>query len=97
MGVERAELRSPGASWISAIDPLGLGGPWPVTGTIRRLSAGTAGTTAEDVRRAIVIAMAKLDEALDEGDQTPVVKAFGWLPRWWSCDLAKFSMALDDR
>ncbi len=45
-----------------------------------------------------MITMAKLDEALDELLYRPaVVKAFMWLPRWWSCDLAKLSMALDDR
>lgn len=26
-----------------------------------------------------------------------VVKLFVWSPRWWLCDLAKFSMLLDDR
>ena len=42
--------------------------------------------------------MAKVDEALDEVLYRPaVVKAFTWLPRWWLCELAKVSMALDDR
>lgn len=42
--------------------------------------------------------MAAVDAALDEVLYRPaVVKAFAWLPRWWSCDLAKLSMILDDR
>ena len=42
--------------------------------------------------------MAKVDEALDEVLYRPaVVKAFSCLPRWWSCDLARLSMLLDDR
>lgn len=45
-----------------------------------------------------MVTIAKVDEALDEVLYRPaVVKAFGWLPRWWLCDLAKLSMALDDR
>jgi hypothetical protein len=51
-----------------------------------------------DVRRSIVIAMVRADEALDEVLYRPaVVKAFMWLPRWWLCDLAKLSIALDHR
>ncbi len=39
-----------------------------------------------------------VDSALDPVLYRPaVVKAFAWLPRCWSCDLAKLSMALDDR
>jgi len=50
------------------------------------------------MRRTVVMALARADEALDEVLYRPaVVKAFEWLPRWWSCDLAKFSMTLDDR
>jgi hypothetical protein len=46
----------------------------------------------------MVVAIAKVDEALDEVLYRPaVVKAFAWLPRWWLCDLAKVSIALDDR
>ncbi len=46
----------------------------------------------------VVLAMAKVDEALDEVLYRPaVVKAFTWLPRWWLCDLARLSMVLDDR
>ena len=42
--------------------------------------------------------MALLDEALDELLYRPaIVKAFMWVPRWWLCDLAKFSMVLDER
>jgi hypothetical protein len=48
--------------------------------------------------RAAVVALAKVDEALDEVLYRPlVVRAFRWLPRWWLCDLAKLSMRLDDR
>jgi hypothetical protein len=50
------------------------------------------------MKRTIVVALAKCDEALDELLYRPaVVKAFLWVPRWWQCDLAKFSMLLDDR
>lgn len=42
--------------------------------------------------------MAAVDGALDEVLYRPaIVKAFVWLPRWWSCELAKLSMVLDDR
>jgi hypothetical protein len=44
------------------------------------------------------MALAKIDEALDELLYWPaVVKAFEWLPRWWLCDLARLSLTLDDR
>jgi hypothetical protein len=50
------------------------------------------------VKRSVVIALAKVDEALDEVLYRPaVVKAFCWVPRWWLCDLAKLSMRFDDR
>lgn len=50
------------------------------------------------MKRALVVAIAKVDEAFDEVLYRPaVVKAFQWLPRWWLCDLAKLSIALDDR
>lgn len=50
------------------------------------------------MKRAVVWAIAKADEALDEVLYRPaIVKAFMWLPRWWLCDLAKVSIALDDR
>jgi len=50
------------------------------------------------VKRMIVGGGAKLDELLDGVLYRPaVVKAFRWMPRWWLCDLAKLSMALDDR
>lgn len=42
--------------------------------------------------------MAAVDEAFDEVLYRPaLVKAFDWMSRWWLCDLAKLSMALDDR
>ncbi len=45
----------------------------------------------------VVAAMAMADEALDELVYRPaVVKLFAWLPRWWLCDLAQASIALDD-
>ena len=45
-----------------------------------------------------MVALAKVDEALDELLYRPaVVKAFAWLPRWWLCDLAKLSIRLDTR
>jgi hypothetical protein len=51
-----------------------------------------------DVKRVLIRVLAKADEALDEVLYRPaVVKAFIWLPRWWLCDLAKLSIALDDR
>ena len=50
------------------------------------------------MKRAVVVILAKVDEALDEVLYRPaVVKMFAWSPRWWMCDLAKLSMALDDR
>jgi len=50
------------------------------------------------VKRALVRAIAMADGALDEVLYRPaVVKAFAWLPRWWGCELARLSMALDDR
>jgi hypothetical protein len=46
----------------------------------------------------VIRGMANLDAAVDAIVYRPaVVKAFAWLPRWWSCDLAKLSMALDGR
>jgi hypothetical protein len=49
------------------------------------------------MRRAVVIALERADEALDEVLYRPaVVKATLPLPRWWRCDLAKFSVWLDD-
>lgn len=49
------------------------------------------------VKQAVVRVLAKIDEAFDEVLYRPaVVKLFQWVPRWWLCDLAKFSMALDD-
>jgi hypothetical protein len=46
----------------------------------------------------VVSALATADEALDQLVYRPaVVKLFSWLPRWWLCDLAQASMALDNR
>jgi hypothetical protein len=53
--------------------------------------------TLVDVKRAMVVGFAKVDGAIDAVLYRPaVVKAFAWVPRWWQCDLAKLSMALDD-
>jgi hypothetical protein len=50
------------------------------------------------MRRAVVVGLARLDELLDEVLYRPaIVKAFSWLPRWYYCDLAQLSIALDDR
>jgi hypothetical protein len=50
------------------------------------------------VKRFVVVALSKLDEALDEVLYRPaVVKAFAWVPRWYHCDLARLSIALDKR
>jgi hypothetical protein len=50
------------------------------------------------VKRLLVRALAEADAAIDEVLYRPaIVKAFGWLPRWWLCDLAKLSVWLDDR
>src|SRR5438477_1695384 len=50
------------------------------------------------MRRLVVKALEKTDEALDWVLYRPaVVKAFLWVPRWWQCDLAKLSIRLDDR
>jgi hypothetical protein len=51
-----------------------------------------------EVKRSVIRALALVDEALDEVLYRPaVVKAFMWVPRWWLCDLAKFSLTLDER
>jgi hypothetical protein len=50
------------------------------------------------VKRVVVRALAKIDEALDLVLYRPaVVRAFLWLPRWWLCDLARLSIRLDER
>ena len=50
------------------------------------------------MKRLVVRTLAKVDEGLDEVLYRPaVVKAFVWLPRWWLCDLARLSIALDKR
>ncbi len=50
------------------------------------------------MQRAIVISLAKADELIDELVYRPaVVRMFLWLPRWWLCDVAKLSIALDHR
>ena len=50
------------------------------------------------VKRTVVAALAKLDEAVDEVLYRPlVVKLFVRAHRWWLCDLAKLSMVLADR
>ena len=50
------------------------------------------------MKRAVVVALASIDQAIDEVLHRPaVVKAFKWVPRWWLCDLAKLSVRLDDR
>src|SRR5262252_3625131 len=50
------------------------------------------------MRRFVVQALAKADGLVDEVLYPPaVVRAFRWLPRWWRCDLARLSIALDDR
>jgi hypothetical protein len=50
------------------------------------------------MRRFVVWALATADELVDEVLYRPaIVRAFRWLPRWWRCDLARLSMALDDR
>src|SRR5262245_23614163 len=50
------------------------------------------------MKRAMIRLLAKVDEAFDELLYRPaVVKVFQWVSRWWLCELAKFSMALDDR
>jgi len=46
----------------------------------------------------VVRLLAIVDEALDQLLYRPaVVRLFSWLPRWWLCDVARVSMALDDR
>jgi hypothetical protein len=50
------------------------------------------------MKRLVVRALAKVDQGLDEILYRPaIVKAFVWMPRWWRCDLAKLSIALDKR
>jgi len=50
------------------------------------------------MQRALVVLLARVDEAIDALVYRPaIVKAFAWMPRWWQCDLAKLSCRLDDR
>ena len=50
------------------------------------------------MKRLVVQSLAKLDEVVDQVLYRPaVVKAFSRLPRWWCCELAKASIALDER
>jgi hypothetical protein len=50
------------------------------------------------MKRVVVATLAKADEIIDALAYRPaVVKAFTWLPRWWNCDLARMSIALDHR
>jgi hypothetical protein len=50
------------------------------------------------MKRLLVRTLAKMDQGLDEILYRPaIVKAFVWMPRWWRCDLAKLSIALDQR
>ena len=50
------------------------------------------------MKRLAVVALAKLDAAIDAVVYRPaVVKAFRSLPLWWSCGLAKLSVTLDER
>jgi hypothetical protein len=45
----------------------------------------------------VVSALAIADETVDQLLYRPaIVKLFSWLPRWWLCDLARASMALDN-
>ena len=49
------------------------------------------------VHRAIVVVLAKADEALDLVLYRPaVVRLFLWVPAWWSCNLARLAVRLDD-
>jgi hypothetical protein len=49
-------------------------------------------------RSMVVNPLATVDDALDQLLYRPaVVKLFSWLPRWWLCDLARASTALDAR
>ncbi len=72
---------------------------WPTDLPSRHCAASLPkrrGTGA--VKRVVIRVLAKVDEAVDEVLYRPaVVKVFQWAPRWWLCDLAKLSMALDDR
>jgi hypothetical protein len=46
----------------------------------------------------VVQTLGTVDGWLDQLLYRPaVVKLFTWLPRWWLCDLARLSIALDDR
>jgi hypothetical protein len=50
------------------------------------------------VKRLLVLALAKLDSAVDEVAYRPaVVRAFRWSPYWWNCAIAKLSVRLDER
>lgn len=50
------------------------------------------------MKRLLVAVLARADALLDEVLYRPaVVRAFGWLPRWWLCDLARLSVRLDER
>jgi hypothetical protein len=50
------------------------------------------------MKRFLVVALAKVDEALDAVLYRPaVVKATMWMPRWYSCEIARLSELLDER
>lgn len=69
-------------------------------GHFRRAYSAVAETAYRDtevMKRAVVVAIAVIHGAFDEVLYRPaVVKAFSWLPRWWLCDPAKLSIALDE-
>jgi hypothetical protein len=48
------------------------------------------------MKRLLVIVLAKVDETIDSVLYRPaIVRFFLFLPRWWSCPLAKLSIRLD--
>ena len=50
------------------------------------------------MKKALISSLARADDAVDAIAYRPaVVKAFAWVPRWWRCDLARLSIALDRR
>jgi hypothetical protein len=50
------------------------------------------------MKRFVVVTLERVDVGIDALAYRPaVVKAFAWLPWWWSFGLAKLSVRLDDR
>ena len=101
-GATRVVCGRPGCAVSSSVRSIpvaariGPSGRIPVR-LLKLISPAALSATLEPMKRTMVVALARMDGVLDAVLYRPaVVKAFLWLPRWWLCDLAKWSMRLDD-